>query len=119
MKIIGLLFFCLLVTTTAHAFTIDAKALARYDNSYAKCETKYPDMRGHRDEAYLNLWRSADDKKAQGQMEATRKSAAYKSEKQTIVKAQEKSASTDMSSTLMQECQGLWNETQKMKKPKR
>ena len=36
---------------TAQALTIDAKALARFDVSYTKCEARYPQMQGHRDEA--------------------------------------------------------------------
>jgi len=42
----------------------DPKALARYDISYAQCEQQYAEMRGHRDEAYLNLYRVNPDAKA-------------------------------------------------------
>jgi hypothetical protein len=57
-------------TSAAHAFTVDAKALARYDISYVQCEARYPEMRGHRDEAYLSLWRIKPDEKALAQLAA-------------------------------------------------
>ena len=54
----------LLAAGAAEARPFDAKALAHYDISYVECEARNPDMKGHRDEAYLNLWRIPPDAKA-------------------------------------------------------
>ena len=92
--------------------------MARYDISYTKCESKFPAMRGHRDEAYLNLRRVAADEKALAQMVAVRKGTAYQAEKRRALRASAKSASSPASSPLEQECQALWAETQRIPKAK-
>jgi hypothetical protein len=101
----------------ANARAYDAKQLAHYDASYQKCEAQYPEMRGHSDEAYLNLWRIKPDDKARAELATLRKSATYQSEKQRIGKAAPKSAATAASSPLSRECQGLWAEYQRNGKP--
>ena len=107
-----------LVTPVAHARTIDAKALARYDISYAKCESRFPDMRGHRDEAYLNLWRVKPDEKALAELAAARKGTAYQSERKRVAQAAAKGASAPASGVLERECQALWAENQRAPKAK-
>ena len=63
-------------TAAAQTRAFDAKALARYDLSYAKCESLFPDMLGHRDEAYLNLWRIRSDDKSAARLAGVRSGAA-------------------------------------------
>jgi hypothetical protein len=108
-----------LVGTAANARVFDAKPLARYDVSYVKCESQFPDMRGHGDEAYLNLWRIKPDDKSLARLAKVRSGAAYQAEKQRILRAAAKSASPSASSPLSRQCQGLWAEYQRTGKPKR
>jgi len=97
------------------ASSFDPKGLARYDVGYIKCEAKYPEMKGHRDEAYLSLWRlKAEDKYLQ-RLAKVRGSAEYRAEKQRAQQAAGKSASSPASSPLNLECQGLWGEYQSNK----
>ncbi|HJW10278.1 MAG TPA: hypothetical protein VJ598_00740 [Albitalea sp.] len=96
------------------AAALDAKELARFDVSYVKCESRYPDMRGHRDEAYLNLWRIKSDEKSRARLAAARKSASYLSERRRILRAGAPAAS----SPLDQQCQALWAESQRATKAK-
>ena len=37
------------------------KSLAQFDSGYAQCERLYPEMRGHRDEAYAGVYRVMPD----------------------------------------------------------
>ena len=54
----------LVAAASAHAFPADAKKLARFDMGYARCELKFEQMRGHRDDAYLALWKMQADEKS-------------------------------------------------------
>ena len=108
-----------LTASNAHALTIDAKALARYDISYVKCESLYPDMRGHRDDAYLSLWRVKADDAARAQLASTRKGAAYQTERRRVLQAVAKGSAPPASSPIEQECQGLWGEAQRNARPKK
>ncbi len=103
---------------SVHAITIDAKALARFDVSYAKCEARFPSMRGHRDEAYLSLWRVQLDDKARAQLKAARSSPEYRAESRRALRPVDKSASATAASRLEQQCQALWAETQRVTKGK-
>jgi len=96
---------------------MDPKALARYDLSYAQCEQQYPDMRGHRDEAYLNLYRVNPDAKALAQLDAVRQGAAYQAERKragVAAKGASAAASAPLPKKLAQQCQGLWSESRKV-----
>jgi hypothetical protein len=104
-----------LLSGEAGARVYEAKQLAKYDLSYQKCESQYPDMRGHGDEAYLNLWRIKPDDKALAQLAKVRSSAAYQTEKQHLGHAAPKSASA--AASISRECQGLWGEFQRNGKP--
>ena len=97
----------------ARAITIDAKALARFDVGYARCEARYPHMQGHRDEAWLGLWRVKADEPTRAQLAAVRKRSDYQSEKRRAAQAADKSASSPETSRLEQQCQALWAETQR------
>lgn len=92
------------------AMSIDPKAMARFDNSYAKCEAKFPEMRGARDEAYLSMWRVKADDKARAELAGVRKAAPYQSESKRIQQEDAKKT-VPASSNLDGECKALWAET--------
>ena len=110
-KTIALLW--VLWASAAQAITLDAKAVARFDTSYAKCEALFPDMRGHRDEAYLSMWRVKIDAKTTAQFAALRRSAAYQKALRSTPQASAKSASASAANTLENQCQALWAETRR------
>jgi hypothetical protein len=118
-NVIVITLFLMLWVPLARAMTIDPKALARYDLSYVSCEAKFPQMKGHRDEAYLNLWRVKPDAKALDQLAAIRSAATYRGERQRLLRASLKPVSAAASSSLELECQGLWADAQKTVKSKR
>lgn len=102
--------------TDATAMAIDAKAMARFDLSYAKCEAKYPEMRGARDEAYLSMWRVKADDKARAELAAVRKGAVYQAENRRIQQENSKKTAPPTSAdTLETQCQALWSETQRVR----
>jgi hypothetical protein len=100
-------------TPAALALTMDPKTLARYDLSYVVCEAEFPEMRGHRDDAYLSLARTQVDAARLAQLSAVRKSNAYRSERALVLKSRPLSASSSASSPIKQECQVLWAEARK------
>ncbi|WP_280152477.1 hypothetical protein [Piscinibacter sp. XHJ-5] len=104
----------LLGSSVAHALTVDAKALARFDVSYAKCEAQYPQMRGRRDEAYLGLWRLKADANHRAQLNAARKRPEYRQERE---RALHPTAASAPASPLEHQCQALWTETQRSSPP--
>ncbi len=119
-----LLAFALSLTAAdamAQSRPYDAKALARYDNSYLTCEARFPDMTGHKDEAYLSLWRIKLDPKSTARLTAIRASAPYKAERAVIAKGGAKpaaSAASAAASALERQCRGLWGEFQSAPKGK-
>ena len=92
----------------------DSKALARYDVSYVSCEAKFPEMKGHRDDAYMSLWRMTPGTKTTARLAEVRNSATYKTE-QRLATRQAASASDPAAAaqTLERQCKGLWGEMQK------
>ncbi len=107
------------VVAQTHTRAFDAKALARYDLSYVKCEARFPDMQGHRDEAYLNLWRIRSDDKSAARLANVRGGSVYRAERQLAMKGPAKGAASAAASPLERECQGLWAEHQRITKDKR
>jgi hypothetical protein len=103
-------------TALAQSRPYDAKSLARYDASYVECEARYPEMAGHRDEAYLSLWRIKLDPKSAARLAETRSAAAYKSERQRVTKTAVKASAPAASSPLDRQCRGLWGEFQRAPK---
>lgn len=97
----------------------DAKALARYDLSFARCEARFPAMQGHRDEAYLNLWRIRSDDKNATRLAGVRGGSVYKAERQLVMRSETQGAAFAASSPLERQCQGLWAEHQRVTKDKR
>lgn len=94
----------------AQAMSIDAKALARFDQGYTVCEARYPEMKGHRDEAYLSLWKVKPDDKVRADLAAARKAPAYRNERARIQKAKAEGVAPAASSPIEQQCQALWAE---------
>jgi len=108
---------CLALTFAAgmaHAKSIDPPSLARYDASYGRCEARFAEMRGHRDDAYLDLWHLRHDDKSTARLAQMRSSAAYRAETQRLAKAAAARATAAASSALERECQGLWGEHQRV-----
>jgi hypothetical protein len=117
-KSAALLTVLALVADAAHALSIDAKAMARFDLSYAQCESQFPDMRGRRDEAYLSLWRVKADEKARAQLAGVRKGGVYQAERRRVLQATAQGHAPVASSPLEQQCQALRTETQRVMKAK-
>jgi hypothetical protein len=101
-----------LVAGAVEARPYDAKALAHYDRSYVECEASNPEMKGHRDEAYLDLWHIPPDDKSRARLAKLRADPAYAAEKQRVAKAPA-AASAAASSVLQRQCRGLWAEHQR------
>ena len=99
----------------AQSRAYDPQSLARYDLSYARCEKTFPDMKGHRDEAYLSLWRAKPNEKTNARLAEARGSAAYKAERQHAMSPAGKASAPDAAQTLERECRALRSE---MKRPK-
>lgn len=104
----------LLAAGSAAAITIDAKALARFDLSFGRCEQQIPAMLGRRDEAWLSLWRTRADAAHRAELAKARRSAAYAAERSRVQKAQAAGAAPAASSPIDQQCEALWAETQRM-----
>jgi hypothetical protein len=101
----------LLLATSAHALPADAKKLAQFDIGFARCEERFPEMRGHGDEAYLALWRLAADDKARAKLAALRKGSPYQKERQAALKRMPKATGPEMEAKLKQQCDATWAET--------
>ena len=99
----------------AHALAIDAKGLARFDISYVKCETYYPDLRGQRDDAYLAMWRLKPTDKLRADLATARRSGIYQAERRRTLDAIGKKAMPAASSPVDQQCQALRNETRRVR----
>jgi hypothetical protein len=102
----------LAAASSAQAFSADAKKLARFDMGYARCEQKFEQMRGHRDEAYLALWKLRADEKSRSQLAALRKSAVYKSETRVAQATASRASSPDLDARWSQQCQATWAQAQ-------
>lgn len=97
----------------AFAASFDANGLARFDVGYARCEAKFAQMRGHRDEAYLALYRIKADDKARARLAGLRRSPAYQQERRAALAQLAQPASAAASSPLEHQCQALWAQTQR------
>jgi hypothetical protein len=104
----------LLVVVDSAAMSLDPKAMARFDISYAKCEAKFPEMRGARDEAYLSMWRVKPDAKTRAELAAVRKGAPYQGESKRIREEESKKGAPPQA-TLDGQCRALWGETQRVR----
>ena len=96
----------------------DPKALARYDVSYVRCEASFPEMKGHRDDAYMSLWRMKPGPTTATRLAEVRSSSTYKSEQRLAKREAAGANGPDAVKALEQQCRGLWGEMKKTPKPK-
>lgn len=104
-------------SAVAQSRAYEPKSLARYDVSYGRCETINPEMKGHRDEAYLNLWRASPNEKTNARLAEARANAAYKVERQHALQAASKAPTAEEKKKVEQECRALWGEMIRNSKP--
>jgi len=95
----------------------DPKALARYDVSYVRCEAKFPEMKDHRDDAYLSLWRATLTPKSAAKLAEVRASAPYKAEHRVASRRAAGASEPEADKALERQCRGLWGEMKRMPKP--
>jgi hypothetical protein len=100
-----------LMATTAQALPSTTKVLAQFDLGYAKCETRFPHMRGHRDDAYLALWKAKPDAKNRAELATVRKGGKYQQERRLALKSMDKSGGAELEEKLKRQCQATWGET--------
>jgi hypothetical protein len=104
----------------AQAAAFDNRGVARFDVSYARCEAKFEPMKGHRDEAYLAVYRIKADEKSLARLAALRRTAEYQKERKLALAAKPPAApASAASSPLEQQCRALWAETQRLRAPAR
>jgi hypothetical protein len=115
-RLLAVFAMLLLSPLAAHAISYDPKELARYDLSYAQCESQYPQMKGRRDQAYVAIWRLRSSDKTVAQLAKVRKGATYKTERERALKAAPNGVLA-ASSPLAHQCEALWNEAQKFQAP--
>jgi hypothetical protein len=108
-----------LLTAAGHAQALptDVKVLARFDLGYAKCELRFAHMRGHRDDAYLALYRVRATPKARAELATARKDARYKRESELARRSMPQITAPDMEEKLAQQCEATWAETQRSTPP--
>jgi|GEM_PF-1135284 len=88
-----------------------SKSLAQFDSGYDQCEKRDVAMRGHRDEVYASLYRLKLDDALRTELETTRKSAPYKSERRRATQTLAKNAAaSDVQQRLDLQCQALKKE---------
>ena len=102
-----------LLATSAQALPSDIKVLAQFDLGYAKCEARFPHMRGQRDKAYLALWKVKPDAQRRAELSSARKSNKYRKEQELAKKAMGEDTSPEMEEKLNQQCQATWSEMQR------
>lgn len=95
----------------------DPKGLARYDVSYVRCEAKFPEMKDHRDDAYLSLWRATLTPKSAAKLAEVRASAPYKAEHRVASRHAAGASEPEADKALERQCRGLWGEMKRMPKP--
>lgn len=109
-----------LQAATALAASFDSRGVARFDVGYARCEAKFADMKGHRDEAYLAVYRMKADDKSLARLAALRRTAEYQKERKAALAARPPvAAASAASSPLEHQCQALWAETRRFTAPSR
>lgn len=107
----------LLLPLAAPAAPFEPRSLARFDAGYARCEAMEPRMKGHRDDAYLAVYRVNPDDKALERLAALRRSADYRRAQRAAPQAAAP-ASGAASSPLAHQCQALWAQVQRVAAPK-
>ena len=107
----------------ANAASFDSRGVARFDVGYARCEAKFAPMKGHRDEAYLAVYRVKPDEKSLARLAALRRTPEYQKERKAALAAKAPavaaSAASSAGNRLDQQCQALWAETRRFNAPTR
>lgn len=108
----------LLIAGSAHANVFNAKALARYDISYQKCEAQIPQMQGQRDPSYLGLYRIKADPTSLARLDKLRHGAEYAAEKKraSAVAPLSPASAASAASKLKGECAALWSDRTKARR---
>jgi hypothetical protein len=106
-------------TAQAQDRRYDPKALARYDVSYVRCEASFPEMKDHRDEAYLSLWRVTPGAKASARLAEVRASAPYQAEHRLAQRRAARATQPEAVKALERQCRGRWGEMNRRAKPAR
>lgn len=109
------LMLLLAVPLAAAAAGFDAPGLARFDLGYARCEARFPPMKGARDEAYLAVYRIKDDDAARARLAELRRAAAYGKERRIAQAA----AAASAASPVEHQCQALWSQVQRARAARR
>jgi hypothetical protein len=99
----------------AHAQS-DVKRLAQFDLGFARCETRFDYMKGHRDEAYLALWKVKLSAERRAALDKQRKSKTYQQER---IKAQKSMAadSPALDEKIRNQCSATWSEVLRNRQP--
>lgn len=109
----------LLLPLAATAAPFEPRSLARFDAGYARCEALDARMKGHRDDAYLAIYRVVPDQKAHERLAALRRAPEYRKEQRAAQQpAAAKPAASGASSPLSHQCQALWAQVQRVAAPK-
>lgn len=115
----ALLCVALLLPLAAPAAPFEPRSLARFDAGYARCEVMDARMKGHRDDAYLAIYRVVPDDKARERLAALRRGAEYRKEQRAAQQpVAAKPAASAASSPLSHQCQALWAQVQRVAAPK-
>lgn len=97
-----------LLASAAHALP-SAKTLAQFDLGFAKCEARFPHMKGHTDEAYLALWKIKADDRQRAALAKQRKSAKYREEREKARKAMAPDG-PQAEDKIRNQCEATWSE---------
>jgi len=97
-----------LAAGTAQALP-SVKNLAQFDLGFAKCEARFPHMKGHGDEAYLGLWKIKVDEKQRASLAKQRKTSAYRTERDKARKAMAKET-PEVDEKIRNQCEATWAE---------
>jgi hypothetical protein len=102
-------------STAANALP-DVQTLARFDLGFARCEARFAHMKGHRDEAYLALWKIKPDAQQRAALDRQRQSAAYRKARGEAQKTQAPD-SAQLEEKLRNQCAATWSEMQRNRPP--
>lgn len=116
MKTVALL-AALLLPLVVSAAPFEPRGLARFDAGYARCEAMDERMKGHRDDAYLAIYRVPPDDKSRARLASLRRGAEYRKEQRATQAAAARPAAP-ASSPIAHQCQALWAQVQRVSAPK-
>lgn len=98
-----------LLAGAAQAMPANVKTLAQFDIGFARCEARFPEMKGHADEAYLALWKIKADDKRRADLDKLRKTARYRQERSKAQKEMDKKG-PQPEDKIRNQCEATWSE---------